>query len=94
MLHDWPDEEAKRLLRNASEALRPGGTLLIFERAPLQDSMNAPAFSVIPMLLFFGAFRPKDLYTDQLRDLGFREIDAQIIQLDTPFHLITAKKGE
>jgi SAM-dependent methyltransferase len=93
MLHDWPYREAQRLLSNGSEALRAGGTLLIFERAPLQWAKSPPGFSTIPMFLFYGAFRPADLYIAELSSLGFRHIEAQVIELDTPFHLITAIKG-
>jgi len=93
MLHDWPDEQARRLLTNASEALRPGGTLLIFERAPLESEETSLPFSAIPFLLFFGAFRSSELYGEQLRDLGFDGLETRRIDLEMPFHLITAHKS-
>lgn len=93
MLHDWPDEHACRLLANASKALLPGGTLLIFERAALEPSETGLAFSSIPLLLFFGAYRTPGFYEAELAKLGFDSIEAMRIQLDMPFHLITAKKG-
>ena len=92
MLHDWPDEQARKLLANAREALRPGGTLLIFERAPLEPG-GSISFSSIPFLLFFGAFRPSTLYEEQLRKLGFTAVETRRIQLEMTFHLITARKG-
>ncbi len=91
MLHDWPDEQARTLLGNASEALQPSGTLLIFERAPVEPA-GSLSFSMIPFLLFFGAFRSSALYEDQIRKLGFTEIKTQRIELEMPFHLITARK--
>jgi SAM-dependent methyltransferase len=93
MLHDWPDEQARRLLVNGSKALRPGGTLLIFERAALESEEATLPFSAIPSLLFFGAFRASGLYEEQLRDLGFDRIEARKIDLEMPFHLITARKS-
>lgn len=93
MLHDWPDELAKKLLANARKALQPGGTLLIFERAapdPVHDTMS---FSMIPFFLFFGAFRSSTLYTEQLRELGFTGIETRQLVLEMPFHLITARKN-
>ncbi len=92
MLHDWPDEQARRLLAKGNEALRPGGTLIIFERAPLEPAGSIP-FSIVPFLLFFGAFRPSALYEEELRKLGFTAIETQRIELEMPFHLITARKG-
>ncbi len=93
MLHDWPDEQARRLLVNGSKALKPGGTLLIFERAPLESEVTSLPFSAIPFLLFFGAFRASGLYEKQLKDLGFDGIETRRIDLEMPFHLITARKG-
>jgi SAM-dependent methyltransferase len=93
MLHDWPDEQARLLLSNASNAVRPGGTLLIFERAPIESQESPLSFSAIPFLLFFGAFRSAELYEGQLRDLGFDHIEVRRIALETPFHLITAQKN-
>ncbi len=93
MLHDWPDEQARRLLVNASEALLPGGTLLVFERAPVEPSDGPLSFSMIPFLLFFGAFRSSALYEEQLRKLGFMAIETRRIMLEMPFHLLTARKG-
>ncbi len=93
MLHDWPDEHARRLLENGSKAVRPGGTLLIFERAALEPSETALPFSSIPLLLFFGAYRMAGFYEMQLRSLGLDAIESRRIQLDMPFHLITARKN-
>jgi SAM-dependent methyltransferase len=93
MLHDWPDEQARRLLMNGSTALRPGGRLLIFERAALEPPETGLPFSSIPLLLFFGAYRAPGLYETQLADLGFDSIETRRIQLDMPFHLITALRN-
>ena len=93
MLHDWPDDHARRLLANGSKALRPGGTLLIFERAALEPSETELPFSSIPLLLFFGAYRAPGFYETELANLGFDSIETGRIHLDMPFHLITARKG-
>jgi SAM-dependent methyltransferase len=31
VIHDWPDQDAARILRNTRRAIRPGGTLLLSE---------------------------------------------------------------
>lgn len=90
MLHDWPDAEAGRFVARASAALKPGGTLLIFERGPVEAGDRS--WALIPFLLFFRSFRPPTLYTDRLAALGFRDIRVQTIDLETPFFLVTGRK--
>jgi len=92
MLHDWPEKEAKQFIVKASESLKPGGTLLIFERGPLEVREKTLPYSMIPFLLFFHSFRSPVIYEEHLRDLGFQEIAFEKIYLETPFHLVTAKK--
>jgi hypothetical protein len=91
MLHDWPDAEAKRLLTRASHALNPGGTVLIFERAPLRLSDTAVPYSLIPVLLFSRSFRSPSVYTAGLDALGFSEVRTDYIHMEVPFVLITAR---
>ena len=92
MLHDWPEKEAKQFIEKASHSLDPGGTLLIFERGPLEVRERTLPYSMIPFLLFFHSFRSPVIYEEHLRDLGFQEIKVQKIILETPFYLVTAKK--
>jgi SAM-dependent methyltransferase len=92
MLHDWPVEDAQRFLAKASRALDPGGTLLIFERGPIELGGQTPPFSMLPILLFFRSYRPPAMYSKHLEALGFQDIECRGIELDTPFLLITAKK--
>lgn len=94
MLHDWPEPEAARLLARAGEALAPGGTLMIFERAPL-DLGDAPVpYGMIPMLLFYRSFRDPSFYREQLGRLGFARIEIRTVLLEVPFFLLTASRGE
>ncbi len=92
-LHDWPQADAKEFMVKASQALSPGGTLLIYERAPLEIGGTTPPYSSIPTLLFFQFYRSSELYTEQLAGLGFRSIEARRVELEVPFHLIVAKKA-
>jgi ubiquinone/menaquinone biosynthesis C-methylase UbiE len=89
MLHDWQDREAKQIMANAARCLKPGGTLLIFERAPIEVTNTAPSYSAIPFLHFFSGYRGPDFYTKYLHEMGFRDVAIRKIELDMPFVLVT-----
>ncbi len=93
MLHDWPDREAKELLLRASRSLEAGGTLLIFERGPIEVDARGVPYSAIPFLLFFRSFRSPLWYQHQLEGLGFRQVTIQQIDLGVPFSLVSGVKG-
>jgi ubiquinone/menaquinone biosynthesis C-methylase UbiE len=93
MLHDWPETETRRLITKARDSLEAGGTILIFERGPFEQTRNLPAFSLVPFLLFFRSFRPPTFYEDTLNSLGFHNITVEKLFLEMPFYLITARKG-
>jgi SAM-dependent methyltransferase len=92
MLHDWPQEDADRFLESAVQAIEPGGTLLIFERAPIDPERISPTFANLPVLLFFRSYREPETYLDTLARLGLESISCRILELDTPFFLISARK--
>ena len=92
MLHDWPEKEAKQFIEKASRSLESGGTLLIFERGPLEVRERSLPYSMIPFLLFFHSFRSPVVYEEQFKDLGFQDIKVERVNLETPFYLVTAKK--
>ena len=92
MLHDWPEKEAKQFIARASRSLEPGGTLLIFERGPVEVAETTLSYSMIPFLLFFRSFRSPAVYVEHLEDLGFQDIKTQRINLEMPFFLVTGIK--
>ena len=92
MLHDWPEAEARSFVQRAAEALEPGGTLLVFERAPLDFAAGQLPLSALPMLMFARSFRSPALYDETLAGLGFEGIETQTVDLDTPFFVLTARK--
>ena len=91
-LHDWPEQATQDFIQRASQCLKPGGTLLIFERAAISINSNKIAYSMLPMLLFLRSFKSPELYTAQLVSAGFEQIAIQQINLEMPFFLISAKK--
>ncbi len=92
MLHDWPEKEAKQFIARASQSLEPGGTLLIFERGPLEIGSTTLPYSMIPALLFFRFFRLPTIYAEHLKNLGFHDIQIRRIELEMPFYLVKARK--
>lgn len=93
MLHDWPEKEAKQIMANGARSLKPGGTVLIFERSLMEGFDATPAYSTIPFLHFFHGYRRPDFYADYLRELGFRDIKIRRIELDMPFVLVTGDRA-
>lgn len=93
MLHDWPEAEALRFLDAAVAALEPGGTLLVFERLPLQPARNPPPFGLLPALLFFRSYRPATFYTAAFDERGLRDVRSREVNLDVPFLLVTGRKA-
>lgn len=90
MLHDWPDADARQFMVRARDALKPGGTMLVFERGPMEA--NDRSYALIPMLLFFRSFRSPAFYTEQMAALGLRDVQVQRIDLETAFFLVTGRK--
>jgi SAM-dependent methyltransferase len=94
VLHDWPDADAERLLERAYALVRPGGRLLIFERAPFEIRGKRIPYAMVPELLFLHFLRPADLYLKKLTELGFVSIEHRCVELDMAFHLIVARRPQ
>ncbi|HEY8606578.1 MAG TPA: methyltransferase [Noviherbaspirillum sp.] len=92
MLHDWPDADMHRFLTRAHAALPDGGSILIFERARMEQLPQPLSWGQLPLLLFFRSYRDAGDYERALARAGFRDITLQSVQLETPFHLISARK--
>jgi SAM-dependent methyltransferase len=52
VIHDWPDEDAARILSNTRRAIRPGGTLLLIEG--IVDSAEHPVGLMELLMLVIG----------------------------------------
>jgi hypothetical protein len=70
VIHDWPDEDATKILRNIRRAIRPGGALLLVEG--LVDSADCPAgVSELVMLVIGGREGTEDELRSLLAVSGF-----------------------
>lgn len=92
MLHDWPEQEARQFIDKAVRALEPGGTLLIFERARLVVGDTTPSMAMLPNLLFFRSYREPAAYEEQMRDLGLEDVCHRMVDLDSPYFVVTGRK--
>jgi ubiquinone/menaquinone biosynthesis C-methylase UbiE len=93
VLHDWPEADALRFIDAAVAALQPGGTLLVFERLPLDVARHPPPFGLLPVLLFFRSYRPAEFYRRAFAERGLLEVEAREVPLDVPFLLLTGRKA-
>jgi len=75
-LHDWDDEDVKKLLGIARSILTGNGTILISE--PMNDDNQqidkSSALSSLMLSLMGGKRRKKSEYIDLLKSLGFNKI--------------------
>lgn len=94
MLHDWPQEDADQFLAAAKQALAPGGTVMIFERGPIDVQRKLPGFADLPVLLFFRSYRAPEAYMATLSRLGLHDVRCQMLELDTPFFIVTGRNAD
>jgi hypothetical protein len=70
VIHDWPDIDAARILRNTRSVMRSDGTLLLMER--IADSAAHPSgLMELLMLVIGGCERTEAHFRSLLADTGF-----------------------
>ncbi len=92
LLHDWPEDYVPVFLEKAINSLKPGGTILIYERITSTIRKKHLGFSMLPILVFQRFYRSPDLYIEHIQHLGMTDIQSEIIELDMPFVVLTATK--
>jgi hypothetical protein len=93
VLHDWPEDHAQAFLAKAAGALKPGGRIAVFERAPFDFSGGLPAYHDFPNLMFMHFLRPPGVYRAVLEGLGLEVEQQSELVLDMPFFLLVARKS-
>ncbi|MER7165339.1 methyltransferase [Micromonospora sp. NPDC000207] len=91
VLHDWPDDVARRLVEQAYAALEPGGLLLICEEFRTPDRLAAQFFwsyFLIGVDSCVSRLREVGFYTDLLTRVGFERVEV----LPAGWELICAYK--
>ena len=80
VLHDWPAEVARALLRKAADALAPGARIVICEEFRTPDRLAVQLFWTYFLIGVDGCvsrLREVDWYRDALASLGF--VDVEVI---------------
>ncbi|WP_458246956.1 methyltransferase [Streptomyces sp. MAI_2237] len=75
IVHDWPQEEALRILKNVRAAIKPGGKLLLVEMVVPEQGDEPHSGKLVDlwlMLLVGGRERTATQYADLLSKAGFR----------------------
>jgi len=78
ILHDWSDDQCRRILANCHGAIKPGGRLLIIERVLDAEGTGSDPMNFLAdmhmMALFPGAKeRTKSEFSQLLSEVGFTE---------------------
>jgi 6-hydroxytryprostatin B O-methyltransferase len=72
ILHDWPDEDAERIVRNIVPAMRPGARLLIMDIVVPQPGVISPymeKYIRVYDISMFSMFSAKERTLEQFREL-------------------------
>jgi len=79
VLHDWPDDEARSILRQVADAVGPDGRVVIIERLDDEgdDADHHAHMSLLMLTLFGSRERTVAEYTALLADVGLRVDDVR-----------------
>lgn len=88
VIHDWPDEESVRILRNIRAAVAPGATLLLVEFViPDHDREFIGKWTDLEMLVALAAReRTVEEYRSLYEQAGFRM--TRVVETAAPFSLV------
>ncbi len=70
IIHDWPDDDAAKILRNVRRAIRPGGALLLCE-STVDSSSRPSGLMELLMLVVGGCERSEAEFRSLLAATGF-----------------------
>lgn len=90
VLHDWPAEDAERMLALARRAAAPGAPVIVTERGPVRGGADAP-FHLAADLVFAPFFRPPEAYAEMMERAGLRPEPARLAHPSLPFFVAVGR---
>ena len=93
IIHDWQDAEARKILENVRRAMRPGGTVVLYETVvtPPNQAHFAKLLDIEMVVHGGGRERTESEYRELLRSSGFTL--SRVIPTAGPMSIIEAKPG-
>lgn len=91
-MHDWPDEEAAKILRNTADAMGPDSRILIDEAVVPDTGANWQAtMADIAMMSFGGRERTENQWASLAKRAGLRieQIHAYVASTRTSILVLT-----
>jgi hypothetical protein len=92
VLHDWPDEEAVRILANCRAVMGAEATILLIERLLDEDGRHADTTLIVDLHMLAvtgGVERSRAEFASLAEAAGLTM--CHVIPTGTPFHLIELK---
>jgi SAM-dependent methyltransferase len=92
VIHDWPDYDALRILKNCRRAISPGGRVLVVELVLTPSSASEQRHDLMDLLMLTlagGRERSEDEFRALLHDAGFSV--ESVIRTAGPSSIIEAK---
>ena len=75
VLHDWPDDDAVRILARAREAMPTGGTLYVIEMVPDDETGAGGLLDLNMLIVAGGAERTEEQFKHLMDRAGFELLD-------------------
>ncbi|WP_322890710.1 MULTISPECIES: methyltransferase [unclassified Yoonia] len=92
VLHDWPEDDASRMLAQAIDILPQGGRIVICERGVFGvDDASGKGVTTLANLVFAPFYRDAGFYVAIMQDKGL-SVSREQVALDMVFHVTTGQR--
>ncbi|KQH79509.1 hydroxyneurosporene methyltransferase [Mycobacterium gordonae] len=91
IIHDWPDDDAVRILTKVRQAAAPGSHVLLLEQVIADNDRDIPAkwIDLEMLVMVDGRERTESEYGRLLQRAGFRM--TRVVQTASPFGIVEAR---